>query len=45
MTYGMTGQADIHPAEAIGHGISGLSFRRATPIGDDRGGFAARGKA
>jgi UDP-N-acetylmuramoyl-L-alanyl-D-glutamate--2,6-diaminopimelate ligase len=32
-TYGMTAQADIHPAKEIGHGISGLSFSARTPIG------------
>jgi UDP-N-acetylmuramoyl-L-alanyl-D-glutamate--2,6-diaminopimelate ligase len=32
-TYGMSDQADIHPAEAIGHGICGLSFSARTPIG------------
>ncbi len=32
-TYGMSGQADIHPAKAIGHGIGGLSFSVHTPIG------------
>jgi len=33
VTYGMSAQADIHPAKAIGHGISGLSFSARTPIG------------
>jgi len=32
-TYGMTAPADIHPAKAIGHGISGLSFSVRTPLG------------
>ena len=32
-TYSMSGQTDIHPAKAIGHGISGLSFSVHTPIG------------
>jgi len=32
-TYGMSAEADIHPAKAIGHGISGLSFSALTPIG------------
>jgi len=32
-TYGMTAEADIHPAKEIGHGISGLSFSARTPIG------------
>jgi UDP-N-acetylmuramoyl-L-alanyl-D-glutamate--2,6-diaminopimelate ligase len=32
-TYGMSGQADIHPAKEVGHGIRGLSFSARTPIG------------
>jgi UDP-N-acetylmuramoyl-L-alanyl-D-glutamate--2,6-diaminopimelate ligase len=33
ITYGMSGEADIHPTEAIGHGINGLTFSVRTPIG------------
>jgi UDP-N-acetylmuramoyl-L-alanyl-D-glutamate--2,6-diaminopimelate ligase len=33
ITYGITQQADVRPAGAIGHSISGLSFTVSTPAG------------
>jgi UDP-N-acetylmuramoyl-L-alanyl-D-glutamate--2,6-diaminopimelate ligase len=33
LTYGMTAEADIHPARTVGHGITGLSFSVRTPNG------------
>jgi UDP-N-acetylmuramoyl-L-alanyl-D-glutamate--2,6-diaminopimelate ligase len=34
LTYGMTGQADVHPTRTVGHGITGLSFGVRTPGGE-----------
>jgi UDP-N-acetylmuramoyl-L-alanyl-D-glutamate--2,6-diaminopimelate ligase len=31
LTYGMTGEADVHPTRKVGHGITGLSFSVRTP--------------
>ncbi len=33
LTYGMTEEADVHPSQAIGHGIGGLTFSVRTPRG------------
>ena len=34
MTYGLTGEADIHPASAVRHALTGLAFRVQTPKGE-----------